>query len=385
MELFDGVSSFEEMLVAKADMMNIPIGGTMELLPLCNMDCKMCYIHMSLEEMKKHGQLLSCDEWLKIAQSAKDAGVLFLLITGGEPLLYPDFKKLYTKLTEMGFIITINTNGTLIDEEWADFFASRPCRRLNITLYGKDDETYHKLCRNPKGFTQVSNAAKLLIDRNVPFRFNFTCTPYNIHQLSDIYSYSKGIGIPLYFTTNLFPPVRKEKDDHSLERLTPKQCAKAHIDGLLITNPGIILPDYAEKYLKRLEYPLRSWTNGNRCRAAISGFWINWHGQLLPCGMFSTPHISLLENTFIDAWKEISSEFRNIPLCMECETCKKRNVCSVCFANCVTETGKTNGKPQYLCDVTDEKIKLLLSFLSEEQQKKYKKLINDESTDNSFK
>lgn len=376
MELFDGVSGgFENMLVVKADVMNKPIGGTMELLPLCNMDCKMCYIRMSKGEMEKHGRMLTCDEWLTVAQSAKDAGVLFLLLTGGEPLMYPEFKRLYLQLLNMGFILTINTNGTLINEEWADFFAQHPCRRLNITLYGKDDATYGELCRNQRGFTQVTRAVELLKARKVPFRFNFTATPDNIDQLPELYAYARSVEIPLFFTTNVFPPARKEGEGEDQHRLSPQRCAQAHVDGVRITNPGVLMPSYAENYLKRLKMPIYSWASGKRCRAAISGFWINWKGQLLPCGMFDEPKVSLLESSFQDAWEQIAKQFRNVPLCEDCENCKLRNVCSVCFANCYTETGSTAGKPQYLCDTTVETVRLLLQYLNEEDREEYRNLL----------
>ncbi len=169
MELFEGVSPIENWIINKADAFKLPIGGTMELLPLCNMKCKMCYIQQTKDEIKNQGRMLSCDEWVEIAKSAKEAGVLFLLLTGGEPLMYPEFKRLYTILTDMGFIITLNTNGTLINEEWADFFAERPCRRLNITIYGKDNKTYADLCHSPFGYTQICRTIKLLKDRNIPF------------------------------------------------------------------------------------------------------------------------------------------------------------------------------------------------------------------------
>ena len=50
--------------------------------------------------------MLSLEQWLKIAREAKDAGMLFLLITGGEPFLWPQFWELYEALSEMGFLIT---------------------------------------------------------------------------------------------------------------------------------------------------------------------------------------------------------------------------------------------------------------------------------------
>ena len=130
----------------KAIKNKIPLSGTFELSPICNMDCKMCYVKMTKSEVEKVGRLRTTDEWIKIAEDAREAGMLFLLITGGEPLLYKGFKELYLKLVKMGLIITINTNATLIDEEMADFFAKYPPSRLNITLYGGSNETYERLC-----------------------------------------------------------------------------------------------------------------------------------------------------------------------------------------------------------------------------------------------
>ena len=130
----NGASSVERALIERAKEKKAPINGSLELLPLCNMNCDMCYVRLSREEMEQKGRLRTADEWLEVGRQMKDAGVLFLLLTGGEPLLFPDFKRLYLELRKMGFILTINTNGTLINEDWADFFGTYPPRRVNITL-----------------------------------------------------------------------------------------------------------------------------------------------------------------------------------------------------------------------------------------------------------
>lgn len=117
----NGTSSIERALINRAKAKKAPINGSLELLPLCNMNCDMCYVRLSREEMEQKGRLRTADEWLEVGRQMKDAGVLFLLLTGGEPLLFPDFKHLYLELRKMGFILTINTNGTLINEDWADF------------------------------------------------------------------------------------------------------------------------------------------------------------------------------------------------------------------------------------------------------------------------
>ena len=98
----------------------------------------------------------------------RDAGTLFLLLTGGEPLIYPDFRRLYLALRDMGFLITINTNGTLIDKDWAAFFGAHKPRRINITLYGADEQAYESLCHYPGGFARVTQGVRLLREQGVP-------------------------------------------------------------------------------------------------------------------------------------------------------------------------------------------------------------------------
>ena len=61
--------------------------------------------------------MMTGGEWIRLAREARDQGMLYLLLTGGEPFLYPGFRELYEKLAGMGLILSINTNGALIDAE----------------------------------------------------------------------------------------------------------------------------------------------------------------------------------------------------------------------------------------------------------------------------
>ena len=162
MNYMDDASTFEHSFLQKARQQHIPITGALELLPLCNMNCDMCYVRLSRSEMECQGQLRTVDEWILLAQQMQKAGTLFLLLTGGEPLLFPDFKTLYLELRNMGMILTINTNGTLLGESWADFFAEYRPRRINITLYGADAASYNRLCHYPQGFDQTVRALSLI-------------------------------------------------------------------------------------------------------------------------------------------------------------------------------------------------------------------------------
>ena len=98
--------------------------------------------------------------------------MLYLLLTGGEPFVYKDFKRLYLELFKMGFIISINSNATLIDEETVKWLKEYPPQRINITLYGSSNEVYGNLCNNPKGFNQVTKAINLLKEANINIKLN---------------------------------------------------------------------------------------------------------------------------------------------------------------------------------------------------------------------
>ena len=80
-------------------------------------------------------------------------------------------------------ILTMNTNGTLIDEEMADFLAENKPRRINITLYGVSNDTYKRLCHNPKGLDQTVRGIKLLKERNIDVKMNVTVVKENLDDL----------------------------------------------------------------------------------------------------------------------------------------------------------------------------------------------------------
>ena len=182
MDIFADASAYERTLFDRAAQTQTPIYTVMELSPLCNMNCDMCYVRLSRSEMERIGRLRTADEWLDMARQMRDAGTL-LLLTGGEPLLFPDFRRFYRDLLDLGMMVSINTNGTLIDEDWARFFGQYKPRRINITLYGPDEETYENLCHYGAGYERTINAIRLLREQGVEVRVSLTITRENAPHL----------------------------------------------------------------------------------------------------------------------------------------------------------------------------------------------------------
>ena len=344
-------------LFSKASRKRIPLNGTFELTPLCNMSCRMCYVRMTKEQQEAVHPLRTTDEWLALGREARDKGMLYLLLTGGEPFLRPDFRDILSGLHQMGLVITINSNGTMIDEKTVEWLKETPPVRINITLYGASDETYGRLCGNAKGFTQVTEAIRLLKEAGISVKINCSLTPYNAEDLEEIFAFCQKEQLIIQATSYMFPPLRRNlgmvgKND----RFTPEQAAyySAKIEKLL---------NGEEAYLKRMEQnklkglPSDTGENctetegeGIRCRAGKCSFWVTWDGRFMPCGMFPGENApDVFETGFDYAWEHAKAEAETIRLPAECKSCELKNQCRACAAMVFTESGNYHIVPEYRC------------------------------------
>ena len=367
-----------EYIGMKTRHMKVPFSGTFELTPRCNMNCRMCYIRMTPDEMANIGRELTVDEWLRLAQEAVDAGMVMLLLTGGEPILYKGFKELYLKLRKMGLFISINSNGTMLTDEWIEFFKENPPAKFNITLYGGCNETYQRLCRNPKGFDQVKAAIEKLQENHIEILLNCTITNHNIDDLEKMVAFSKEHDLQIHATTYNFPPVRKEGvEDLALCRPTPTEAAdhRVRLNWYTSKNKQVFL-DFAHQILNQ-EYSNAADAeshceteegDGILCAAGRSNFWITWDGRMLPCGIIPNESIFVRERSFIEVWNEITESAANIRLSAECKNCKKKALCAPCAAKMASETGAFDQTPRYLCECTDEYIRLLKEAVNHLEQ-----------------
>lgn len=363
-----GYANLTEYFSMRTRYEHIPFSGTFELTPRCNMNCKMCYIRMNEEEMKQVGQELPVEEWIRIAKEAVEQGMVMLLLTGGEAILYKDFKKLYLELRKLGVFISINTNATMLDDDWIAFFKENPPAKFNITIYGGSNETYARLCGNPKGFDQLKAAVEKLQENHFQILLNCVITKQNIDDMQNIFAFGKAHNLKVHATTYAFPPIRKEGVDcPELNRFQPKEAAKARVCmdwNSLGGNDGLRKKaEFLKKHLEDAE-PLEDIcgkVDGEKvlCAAGRSNFWVTWDGRVLPCGMIPDYSIPIQNRKFIHVWQEIVTHTGEITLAPECKICKKKKICMPCAAKIKSETGTYDQKSEYMCEYVDEYLRLL--------------------------
>lgn len=343
----------EEMLHKKAEQLKLPVSGTFELSPLCNLNCRMCYVRKEKRQLKGC-PLRSAEDWIKLAKEARDAGMLFLLLTGGEPFFYQDFSRLYQELSHMGFVISINSNGTLIGSQEVEFLKESPPKCINVTLYGSCESTYEKLCGDSKGFHKAMNGLEMLKNAGIPTRINVSITPDNWEETEEIFQIGKSLSIPVRAASYMFPPVRKETVSTGRKvRLSPEEAAAALYQTERITMSAAAMEKKAEIVRTIKEEKEKQFHENKKppmsCRAGLSSFWITWDGQMTPCGMLEKPSKPVFETGFEEAWKYISEEREHIVTSVTCAACPMHKICPSCAASGFAETGRTDGTPDYLC------------------------------------
>lgn len=350
----ESYNTYEKVLINRAFQKGIPLSASFELSPLCNMNCQMCYVRLSESEMSKKGQLRTAKEWLFLAEQMKEAGTLFVMLTGGEPLLYPEFKKVYLGLRNLGMIVTVNTNGTLLNEEWADFFAENPPRRINITLYGSDQETYKKLCGYEAGYEKALNAIKLLLDRKIAVKINGSLVQANEMQIDELVKTAEQFKTAINIDTYMYPAKReRSKPFDKQSRLSPEEAAEAKLHFLKLTMKDQDFCNLCQRSLLSVNQEmLNSGSRKMHCQAGRTSFAVNWQGHLQPCVMLKEISFPVFEIGVKTAWKKLRDAVEAVELSEECSVCKYRAVCHTCAACAFHEAGNFGSTPEYMCQYT---------------------------------
>lgn len=356
-------------LHSKGGKLGFPISGNFELTARCNFDCPMCYVHMKQEDIEAQGKELTAGQWIEIAKDAKERGMVFALLTGGEPFVRKDFFEIYDAMKEMGLLVSINTNGSMLSGAIRDRLLENPPCRMNVSLYGGCNQTYESMCGKPV-FDQVVENVRILKSAGVDISLNLSITPYNCQDLLKIYEIAKELEVNVRAASYMYPPIRVNGEKFGCgNRLSAEDAAKYSVqwDKLRFTEEEFSQRASAMENLCAVEQKECSvdMEHGVGCRAGKSSFWVTWDGRMIPCGMMPEPIVYPLEVGFDKAWEELRRRTKEIRLPGKCKICSHKEICPVCAAVCVTETGTFDGVPEYVCRQTKETVKLTVEMARE--------------------
>ncbi len=317
----------ERFLERKARKNRIPLHGTFELTPVCNLDCKMCYVHLAGSQFDP-ARLLTADVWEGLMEQARLAGMGRATLTGGECLTYPDFDRLYLFLEGRGIRTGLLTNGVLIGPERIGFFQAHPPRRIQVTLYGSSEEDYEAVTGR-RAFETVRRNILGMRDAGLPVAVTITPSRFMRNDIRPLLETAQSLDVPYNISGSLIEPrenTGRKKEDLSNDQYLELFRIRSELDNrsLLPADPAE-LPDE-----NRTADPRGS--VGLRCGGGKSSFTIQYDGCMSPCPGLYDVRTRPLETGFPQAWRELNERVAGYRMPGECEACAYRRVCLTCPA-----------------------------------------------------
>ncbi|MBQ2666508.1 radical SAM protein [Methanobrevibacter sp.] len=267
---------------------HIPVFLIASITSSCNLHCTGCYSRANdaCSDETPQNQL-SGDEWGSIFHQARDIGISFIVLAGGEPMLREDVIKKASQFPEILF--PIFTNGTVINEEYIDLFDKNRNLVPIFSIEGDEKDTDSR--RGDGVYNQLVSSMDLMRRKDLIFGASLTFTKENLDSLisNEFIDYLYELGCKVVFFIE-YVPVNEDTidlapDDEEREILLDK------IDYL------------REKYLDMLflSFPGDEKTSGG-CLAAGRGFFhINSHGGAEPCPASPYSDINVNDTSLLEA------------------------------------------------------------------------------------
>lgn len=283
----------KQMSASKALGCSVPYTILIDPTSKCNLKCTGCWAGA----YDKHDSL-SLDEVDRIVSEAKELGIYFIVMSGGEPTVWPYLSELCRKHSDVAFMIY--TNGTLIDENMARWMREVGNISPAFSLEGGRDTTDR---RRGKGvYDRIMKAMDNLSENGVAFGFSVTVTTENCEEiLADEFidlMIEKGA---IYGWSFHYIPIGSNPD-FSLMLRPDQRIAMAERVRYIRENKPILVADF--------------WNDGELTHGCIAGgrryFHINARGDVEPCAFvhFAADNIKgkplkeVLRNPLFKAYQE---------------------------------------------------------------------------------
>lgn len=337
--------TFSQVLLAdKPGKHSFPVSASLDLTSRCNLQCRHCFLRYNGVNLRDK----STRQTEQVLETLRDFGVLFLVLTGGDPFCRPDFKPLYQAAKRCGFFLTIFSNGTLLDDTLMDFLADLPPRRIELTAYGHTEETYEAVTGVPGSYHRFRRAVDGLLQRGILLRLKTMVLRTNAHELENIQAWALGLGCDFRYDAIIHPCLNGDPAPLN-ERISP---------GLIA---GFRRRDSEHARFPDLDHSPEPSPHRRRlfeCGAGLLTAHVDAAHQAHPCMTWRWHPFDLTGNPTLADWQAHISFLRDQPAPGgRCDTCPKRARCQSCAAYSVLETGSATGTPEFFCDLVREEQK----------------------------
>jgi radical SAM protein with 4Fe4S-binding SPASM domain len=323
-------------LADKIEKNYIPVTGSIELTWRCNLSCRFCYQYQDSPDE------LTFNEMKGILDELASLGCLFLSFTGGEPLLHKDFWDIAEYAGAKQFALTLQSNGTLINQDYAKKIKELNFFDVHISLLGAKRQTHDWLTQSAGSFDKVINSLELLRRQNIRVMLKTTAVKQNFPELSQIQRIARQFGCK-----QVVSPIVSAKGN------ADKGPLEFRMDDSQMRDFYTAVFKKASRY--KDDYQSHAGEGMVNCRCGRTGFCINPRGEVYPCVGLPVSVGSLKEESFKDIWdhsgfiKSIrQAGIDDLPVCSRCDLL---SICMRCKGMAYMEDNSILAPSQEACRI----------------------------------
>lgn len=343
---------------ARAVQTRTPLAASFELTHRCNFHCVHCYLGDQVAIHKHQNREVDTNTIIGLLDEMVEAGTLYLHLTGGDPMLRPDFVEIYQHAVRVGLLVTVFCNGSLITEEIVNTFSQYPPRMVEVTVYGATRKTFETITQKKGAFDTCMKGIHALHKANVHLRLKTMVMTLNVGEFELIRQMAQTMGLEFRHDCSLNPALPNSDNGgrtncsndlkHPLRfRLSPEQAAAVDRS---VDNVALNL---AEKS----HHPDTQQQSNTlfQCGAGQSHYHINPYGQLQPCLIIQPRNGDLLTKGIQSEWSRMIEEF-NLDKAVDsflCNTCPKKQLCTACPGVFALTSGNPEQVDPFYCLYAD--------------------------------
>jgi radical SAM protein with 4Fe4S-binding SPASM domain len=327
----------------------VPMQVSIEVTRRCPLECQHCYNNLPMGDQDARSREMTMEEHFRMLDELVEMGCVWLLYTGGEIFARKDFLEIYTYAKKKGFLITLFTNGTLINEKIADYLVEWPPFAIEITLYGRTRETYEALTQIPGSYDRCLRGISLLRERGLPLKLKTVATSINKHEVTVMRWFAEEeLGVEFKMDGQINPRIDCSQSPLAV-RLTPEEVVTLDMSA----------PKGVSEYRRLAKHDMENPPNlshGNTvyfCGGGMNSFAINAYGEMGICVISQQDTFRVQESGLTRVWDESLLNLRNrkrtrVTKCVECRI---QSLCGMCPANGELENGDRESPVDFLCHV----------------------------------
>jgi len=315
------MSSLMREMGAKALKLGIPLGVQLDVTYRCNERCVHCYL-----DHDDHGEMTTAEIKDLLAQMA-DAGVFFLILSGGEIFLRRDLLEIVEHARKLQFSVKLKTNAVMIRQAKAERIAALGVESVQISVYSHKPDVHDAITKLPGSFRRTIEGARFLKAAGVKVSFANVLMKHNIDDYPEVQALAERIGAHYTADATITPMM---DGDRSILDLNIEAGA---LEGLF-RDPTLV--GNAEEFCAPPSGPLAEADALDTlpCSAGHTAVYVSPYGDVYPCVQFPLPSGNVRRQRFIDIWKDSPQlkEVRSITMAdlQGCSKCVHGSSCSRC-------------------------------------------------------